>query len=198
MGACDPISNIDLERVLESLVGRWKLRNRALIVLQRYTGFRISEALSLRLSDVVVNGGIVKVVKVARRNMKQKRAGRAVPLHNRAATELKTWLTEFYRLGYGLKDDFVFQCSRNVNQPISRQYAYQIFNRACRKIGLEGTFGTHSLRKSFADSLDAPSDGGEKNLRMLQAALGHASINSTIKYVKPFLKLAHKRIMDQK
>jgi integrase len=53
MRGCRPLKEREIQRILKSLDGRYAARDRALILLGIKSGFRISELLSLRLSDVM-------------------------------------------------------------------------------------------------------------------------------------------------
>ena len=58
------------ERMLISVVRELPPRDRCLITAQWFTGFRISEILSLTIGSVLRNGEIVSKIGVAPRNMK--------------------------------------------------------------------------------------------------------------------------------
>jgi integrase len=49
MPGCRPLTDDEVDLVLQSFGGRYALRDRALFCLGIYTGFRITELLSLRL-----------------------------------------------------------------------------------------------------------------------------------------------------
>jgi len=53
-------------RILQSFGGRYGTRNRALFTLMMKTGLRVSEALSLRVRQVVSDGEIVDEVEIPR------------------------------------------------------------------------------------------------------------------------------------
>jgi len=58
------------ERMLLSVVRELPPRDRCLITAQWFTGFRISEILSLKVGSVLRDGEIVSKIGVAPRNMK--------------------------------------------------------------------------------------------------------------------------------
>ncbi len=59
-----------------------------------FSGFRISELLSLTVGDVVEHGRIVKTVSVRRSNMKGSRGGRSISLNPKAKKALEPWLAQ--------------------------------------------------------------------------------------------------------
>jgi integrase/recombinase XerD len=169
-------------RILAGFKGRYAARNRALFTLMMKTGLRVSEALSLRVRQVVSDGEIVDEVEIPRAHMKGKRQGRHVMLNPTAQAALREWLTEAAPLT-GLvmlnPDDYVFK-TRGANRPMCRQWAWKLIKTACAKADVRGPTGCHSTRKSFAER--AFIELG-RDLHHLQAVLGHSSINSTVKYL---------------
>lgn len=68
-----------------------------------------------------------------------------------------------------------------------QDYIDRAFNEAFKKAGLHGPHTTHGIRKTFAEMvLDAQDESGRyvNDIYTLQALLGHASIQSTMHYVK--------------
>jgi integrase len=80
MPGCRPLTDDEVDLVLQSFGGRYALRDRALFLLGIYTGFRITELLSLRLADVAPHQQVVPRITVPRRHMKGKYASRSVPV----------------------------------------------------------------------------------------------------------------------
>src|SRR5690242_2467518 len=85
-------------RILASLD---RLRDRLLFLTGLYTGFRITELLSLRVGDVWKNGSPVSTIAVARRNMKggagvtaHRVRGRHVPVASDLRAAIATYVSE--------------------------------------------------------------------------------------------------------
>ena len=97
-------------------------------------------------------------------------------MHPVAQKALAAWLHELWGLGFMLKEHFVFQAQAEGNKPLSRHAAYQIYKRAFKGAGLDGRLGTHSLRKSFGQTMY---NALGKDIRLTQEALGHKSLGST-------------------
>ena len=72
MIGCRPLSDAEIEVVSGSFTGKYALRDRALYLLGIYSGYRISELLSIRVKDVVQYGELVERVTVQRKSMKGK------------------------------------------------------------------------------------------------------------------------------
>lgn len=166
-------------------------RNLALFTVGMETGFRITELLSLTISDVYKDGAVMDTVSVARKNMKRKREGRSLPLTRaakQAIAELIQWLREE---GYWQGTDYLFQSARRGNHAISRTQVWQIINDAARAGGISTRVGTHSMRKTFARRYRqwlieqvAIHQRQLEPMREVQKALGHTSIESTEKYIE--------------
>lgn len=162
------MTKLEVEQVLSSFRGRHAERNRALFVMLFKTGFRISEALSLWIPDVVQHGQVVDVVSVTKQNMKGKARSRSVPLHQTAKDALRSYL-----------DGEVAPTLGKVF-PITRQTAWRALDEAFKLARIPHPFGTHSGRKTFAQSIYERS--GHDYL-LTSKALGHASIATTQAYL---------------
>jgi integrase len=180
MPACRPLSATEVERVLLSFHGPNMARDRALLTVGIYSGFRISEILSLRVRDVVQHGRITDYLTVARRQMKRKTTGRTVALHPQAQQALRTWLLALQARTTVTPDTPVFLSRKGTNQPISRRRALRLLQARFNALGMSGPLGTHSMRKTFAVAVHKQLG---HDLRKTQLALGQSDINSTIKYL---------------
>lgn len=158
-----PLNEAEITQVLDALP---TLRDKTLFYLGIKTGFRISELLSLCVSDVSVSGEIRDTLTVRRCNMKGKRSSRTVPLHPGAKVILKQYV------GMLKADDKLF--------PITRQHAWRVIKTAARALRLKGNVSTHSMRKTLGMSVYTRSGN---NLKAAQLALGHQSIASTGMYL---------------
>lgn len=179
MKGARPLTDVEITAVLGALDGRYSNRDRAMFLLGVRSGFRISEILSLRLSDVFVANEIVSRISVKRSHMKGKIEGRTVVLHQQAKDALYTWVKELLSLG-GCDSDFIFKSRNGTNQPISRSQAFKLLEKAYRQLGFAGTLGTRAMRKSFANCVYEKLN---RDLVKTQKALGHRNINSTVSYL---------------
>jgi integrase len=171
-----PLTNGEIANVLNAFTGAYAARDRALFVLGLKSGFRISEMLSLRVSDVWRDGKVVEAVSVARKRMKGKVAARKVPLNREAARAIQEWLDV---LGTHRPKAPLFESQRK-GKAISRVQAYRILEGAYDAAGLTGKLGTHAMRKTFAHGVYEVLG---HDLVKTQRALGHKNINSTLSYL---------------
>lgn len=145
-------------------------RNRAMLEVLYSCGLRVTELCTLKLSDLYLDQGFIKV---EGKGSKQ----RLVPISPRAIKELHYYFID--RNAIAIKpgfEDFVFISKRGKN--ISRIMVFHIIKELADKIGLIKNISPHTFRHSFATHL---LEGGA-NLRAIQAMLGHESIGTTELY----------------
>lgn len=178
MKGARPLTDEEIGLIINSFKGRFAARDRALFTLGVKTGLRVSEILSLRISDIFQHGRIVERVYVQRKNMKGKIQGRTVLLHPEVKEAVKTWIDAN---GGSLDSEaYLFKSRKGTNQPITRKQAWRILDTLFSRIGLSGKFGTHTMRKSFAKKMYELLD---HDLIKTQKSLGHVSIQSTVSYL---------------
>ncbi len=189
MKGCRPLTDEEVALITSTFSGRYASRDKALFVLGTYSGFRVSELLSIRVGDVIQNGQVLDRMTVRRRNMKKKIAGRTVLLKPTAKKAVVEWIEELKAAGHTDPDTFLFRSRKGENRPISRIQAYRLIREACDANDLTGTLGTHSMRKTFANKVYSYFKGelaaGKPvdAFRLTSKALGHRNINSTDQYL---------------
>ena len=156
------------------------IREQTLLTLGFCKGYRISELLSLKVSDVSTNGIIHSHVTVKAANTKTK-TGRTVLLNADAQKALRRLVDVIGTNANGQSPLFVSRKhDANGNlKAISRQQAHELLKALFAKIGEFGNVSTHTLRKTFAARIYEQTG----KLEIVQIALGHKSINSTISYL---------------
>jgi integrase/recombinase XerD len=143
------------------------LRDRALLETMYACGLRASEAISLELSDLDLEVGVLRA-----RGKGSKE--RLVPIGRKAIETLEAYLRAGRPRLVGLRDEqHVFVNRRGSG--LSRQGLYKIIQAHARSAGLEHRMSPHTLRHTFATHLLA----GGCDLRSLQEMLGHADIGTT-------------------
>ena len=142
-------------------------RNRTILETVYSCGLRVSELCNLKLSDLYLEEGFIKV---EGKGNKQ----RLVPISPRAIRELRHYFIDrnqtTIKSGY---EDFVFISKRGKN--ISRIMVFHFIKELADNIGLKKTISPHTFRHSFATHL---LEGGA-NLRAIQCMSGHESIGTT-------------------
>lgn len=158
---------------IDSLIGaidrgsREGQRNCAILETLYSCGLRVSELCNLKISDLYLNEGFIKV---EGKGNKQ----RLVPISPRAVSELNDYFLvrgeKVIKLGF---EDYVF--ISNFGKNISRIMVFHIIKELANQIGLKKSISPHTFRHSFATHL---LEGGA-NLRAIQCMLGHESIGTT-------------------
>ena len=142
-------------------------RNRAILETLYSCGLRVSELCNLKLSELYLEDGFIKV---EGKGSKQ----RLVPISPRAIHELRLYFIDRNRMTIKKDfEDYVFISKRGKN--ISRIMVFHIIKELANNIGLKKTISPHTFRHSFATHL---LEGGA-NLRAIQCMLGHESIGTT-------------------
>jgi len=147
-------------------------------------GLRVSELLSLRVTDINLEAGFVKVLGKGNRE-------RVVPIGARARDTLHGYLqTVRPQLLKGRASLYLFVARQG--RPLSRQGFWKLLKAYALQAGLRTNISPHTLRHSFASHL---LEGGA-DLRAVQLMLGHVDISTTQIYTHvttDHLKSIHRR-----
>ena len=164
----------EINHLIESidLSTREGQRNRAILETLYSCGLRVSELCNLKLSNLYLEEGFIKV---EGKGNKQ----RLVPISPRAIRELQLYFIDRNTIPIQFQyEDYVFISRKGKN--ISRIMVFCIIKSLAEKIGLTKTISPHTFRHSFATHL---LEGGA-NLRAIQCMLGHESITTTEIYTQ--------------
>jgi integrase len=145
------------------------------------TGMRVSEALSLRLSDVSTDGLTIRKTKFGK--------SRILPLHPTTSMALASYIRSRRRLA--TNTDALFVSIRRG--PISKHQAQMTFRKVAALAGIaDDAFGKgpriHDLRHTFAvralERSPVGRDQVERHIVALTTYLGHTRIESTYWYLE--------------
>ena len=146
------------------------LRDRAIIELLYSSGARVSELISLNLSDIATNSEGFATVQVRGKGGKD----RIVPIGSFARRALDDYLVR-QRPSFAEKKSSPALFLNHNGGRLSRQSAWAIVAEAAQRSGLSEKVSPHALRHSFATHLI---DGGA-DIRVVQELLGHSSVTTT-------------------
>lgn len=142
-------------------------RNRALLETLYSCGLRVSELITLKLSDLYLDD---EFIRVEGKGQKQ----RLVPISKKAIKEIQFYMVDRHlvtaKKGH---EDFLFLSRRGTH--LSRIMIFHIIKELANEVGIIKTISPHTFRHSFATHL---LEGGA-NLRAIQMMLGHESITTT-------------------
>lgn len=143
-------------------------RNLAMLETMYSCGLRVSELISIKLSDLHSNDGFISVIG---KGDKQ----RLIPIGKSALRLIDNYLTH-HRNHIKIKknnEDMIFLSKRGA--PISRQMVFYVIKDLAEMAGIKKNLSPHTFRHSFATHLV---EGGA-DLRAVQEMLGHESITTT-------------------
>ncbi len=166
----EPIRTLDAIGNIKTLLGA-QPRNLCLFSLGINTAYRASELLSLRVSDVahLGTGDSIDIKQI--KTQKYRRA----TLNGEAHRALCGWL-DVHPEPNGNAPLFLSQ----KGGALSVSAVNQLVKKWCRDIGLQGNYGSHSMRKSWGYhqrmQLDTP-------VALLMRAFGHATEMQTLEYL---------------
>lgn len=141
-------------------------RDRAMLELLYATGIRVTELISLNVSDVNLTTGVIRCVSHEKE--------RVIPLYPAAVRALTEYI-DFIRPQMIADPDEESLFVNVSGERMSRQGFWKIIKTYQNKAHIEKTITPHTLRHSFAAHL--LENGAD--LRSIQEMLGHADISST-------------------
>lgn len=163
------LSEDEVERLLavpdpETTLG---LRDRTMLEVLYASGLRVSELVRLRLDEIDVRQGVVRIIGKGGRE-------RLVPIGD----EAQAWVARFLRDGRpellaGRQSDHVFPTNRGEH--MTRQTFWHLIKRHAATAGIERPLSPHTLRHAFATHL--LNHGAD--LRAVQMLLGHSDLSTT-------------------
>lgn len=165
-----PIRDKKALETMKKVLKSNNLRDYALFILGINSGLRISDLLTLQVSDVLDDKGKIK----ERITLREKKTNKLkdFPLGETSKKALKEYLATSNPV-------LALFPSRKGNRAITRQQAHRILSQAARSIGIQEAIGTHSLRKTFGyHAFLAGVD-----ITRIQRLLNHSSPSVTLAYI---------------
>lgn len=159
-------------------------RDIAMMELGYASGLRVSELISIKVQDIHLDAGFVRVMGKGSRE-------RIIPMGRQAREKITSYL-ENDRPGMlkGNPCEFLFVV--RGGRPMTRQGFWKLLKKYTLQAGIAKNITPHTLRHSFASHL---LEGGA-DLRVVQEMLGHVDISTTQIYThvaREKLKEIHRR-----
>jgi len=169
-----PVLNpAEVKRVLTMATS---LKARAMLTLAYGCGLRAGEVVRLRAGDIDSEQMIILVVQSKGRKDR----------HVMLPVEVVDLLRQWWKARPTKRDADVAPeqrwlfPGRTDHQPVTTRQFSRLFKQAAKAAGLRKTLSLHSLRHSFATHL--LEDG--KDIRLIQALLGHEKLETTARYTR--------------
>ena len=143
------------------------LRERTMLELMYASGLRVSELVSLKMIELSLNDGVLRITGKGSKT-------RMVPFGG----EARDWIERYLRDARGIildgqVDDALFVTARGG--PMTRQMFWVLIKKHAQKAGISAPLSPHTLRHAFATHL--LNHGAD--LRVVQLLLGHSDISTT-------------------
>ena len=163
------LTQIEVEKLITATrSSRHEVRDRCLLLVMFRHGLRVSEACSLKLSQVDVESRVLHVARL------KKGLATTHPLRTDELKAIKAWLLERARLKP--KGASLFVSDRRT--PLNRRTAWLALRTYGELAGLPLYAHPHMLRHAYGFAL---ADQGA-DTRLIQDYLGHRNIQHTVRY----------------
>ena len=188
----DPIRDLeDVYRVIDYLQSRidnetrndfrraWA-RNKLYFCIGVFSGFRVSDLISLKWSDIFEEDG-----KTYRENrgIIEKKTGKMKRLYITEAS--RRYVNEYIAIMHPdtASDEYLFL--NRQGKPINRQTADDFIKDATKACNLKGNYSTHSIRKTYAYQMymQMTRSGNAFALPVIQRFLNHRNTDTTLRYL---------------
>jgi len=167
-----------IAQIKNLLRGQERFRDLLLFVVGINTALRISDLLELKVEHFLDEQGHVR----QRFWIKEKKRGKRqeVVINESIREILAKYLAAYPGIGEK-QENFVFfnPKTNDYSHPIKRGQGWKFTANICREVGLQGNFGTDSLRKTWGDR--ARMNGVD--LALIMHKLNHNSIAYTKRYL---------------
>lgn len=163
------LSTAEVDQLEQAIdLSKWEgQRNRTIIEVLFSCGLRVSELVTLKMSNLYLDEHFIRVEGKGRKE-------RFIPISDEAIRQLNYWFLDrnIMKIKPG-EQDYVFLNRRGAH--LTRTMVLIIIKQAGKDAGIEKTISPHTLRHSFATAL---LEGGA-DLRAIQTMLGHENIGTT-------------------
>lgn len=146
-------------------------RDKAMLEILYATGIRVTELISLRLDDVNLTNGYIKV--------KKKNTERHIPLGNLSLKCLKEYINKVRPLLIRTEEEKTLFINTN-GQKMTRQGYWKILKQYKDQAKIDKEITPHTIRHSFA--VHMLQNGAE--VKTVQELLGHTDVASTMMYTQ--------------
>ena len=173
MGQKPPLKVKDIWRIRTNLEMRNRVRDLAMFNLAIDSKLRGCDLIKLRVRDVCQGQSVLPRAIATQQKTHQ-------PVQFEITKITRESLTAWIEVKNLANTDFLFSSCVNVGKPIgTRQYA-RIVEGWVRLAGLDpAVYGTHSMRRTKASIIYRKTH----DLRAVQLLLGHAKLESTVRYL---------------
>ena len=185
---CRNLTEKEIELMFNTFKGEYAYRNRVLFEVGLITGLRVAEICSLRIKDVMEFGKIKSRISVEAKFMKNKKKSREVGISDALKETLEIYIKDLFKKQSSIDpNQYLFFSEKAIqsgeNRPLTPKMVWHIMNEIKKVLQLEGSIGTHCMRKTYATDVWEAT----QNIYEVMIALGHDSVKTTTAYVPNIL-----------
>ena len=161
-----------VDKLLNSpdLKTRFGARDKAMLEILYACGLRVTELVSLKFSQVVIESNFLRVMGKGSKE-------RIIPINDYALSFLKTYIDDFRsEFIKSKKTDSLFLSNRGAE--MTRHSFWHIIKKYAMQAGINEHLSPHTLRHAFATHMI--NNGAD--LRVVQLLLGHSDLSTTQLY----------------
>jgi len=166
------IDTESVDKLLNSpdLKTRFGARDKAMLEILYACGLRVTELVSLKFSQVVIESNFLRVMGKGSKE-------RIIPINDYALSFLKTYIDDFRsEFIKSKKTDSLFLSNRGAE--MTRHSFWHIIKKYAMQAGINEHLSPHTLRHAFATHMI--NNGAD--LRVVQLLLGHSDLSTTQLY----------------
>lgn len=167
-----------IAQIKNVLRGKGHFRDLLLFVVGINTALRISDLLQLRIDHFLDDHKHVR----KRFWIKEQKRGKRheVVINNSIRIALEEYMSTYPGIADSPENHVFFNTTlRDYSHPIKRGQSWKFISSICREVGLDGNYGTHTLRKTWG--YHARMQGVD--LALIMHKLNHSSLASTKRYL---------------
>ena len=164
------IDSVDKLLNAPNIKTRFGSRDKAMLEILYACGLRVSELVTLKLSQVAMESNFLRVMGKGKKE-------RIIPINDYALSFLSAYLKE-YRSSFisNSKTDSLFLSNRG--KEMTRHSFWHILKKYATQVGIQEHLSPHTLRHAFATHMI--NNGAD--LRVVQLLLGHSDLSTTQLY----------------
>ena len=164
------IDSVDKLLNAPNIKTRFGSRDKAMLEILYACGLRVSELVTLKLSQVAMESNFLRVMGKGKKE-------RIIPINDYALSFLSAYLKD-YRSSFisNSKTDSLFLSNRG--KEMTRHSLWHILKKYATQVGIQEHLSPHTLRHAFATHMI--NNGAD--LRVVQLLLGHSDLSTTQLY----------------
>lgn len=167
-----------IAQIKNLLRGQRRYRDLLLFVVGINTALRASDLLVLQIGDFVTPDGKPRLrfwIREAKRGKRNE-----IVINDAMREALKAYLAAYPAILDNPKNYLFFNTRMSdFSQPIARKQAWKLIDQICHEVGLQGNYGTHTLRKTWGYHARLAGVG----IELIMHNLNHNSLAYTKRYL---------------